>query len=99
MQVISKKRLRQFWEKHPASQAPLAEWYKVVRNARWTKFSDVRATYPSADAVGRCIVFNIGGNKYRLIVIVSENWHKVFVRFVLTHREYDEDKWKSDCVC
>ena len=71
----------------------------MVRKARWRKFADVRGPYPHADQVGKCTVFNIGGNKFRLIVIILPDWHRVLVRFVLTHQEYDQGKWKEDCAC
>jgi mRNA interferase HigB len=57
------------------------------------------ALQSSADQVGKCIVFNIGGNKYRLIVIISPNWRKVYIRFVLTHKDYDRGGWKDDGAC
>jgi mRNA interferase HigB len=99
MHVISRRKLREFWEEHPDAETPLSAWYKTAKKAQWQKFADVRAEYPSADQVGKCIVFNIGGNKYRLIVIISPNWRKVYVRFVLTHKDYDQGGWKHDCAC
>jgi mRNA interferase HigB len=99
MHVISKRRLREFWEKHRDAQGPLTNWYKTARKARWQKFADVRAPFPSADLVGKCIIFNMGGNKYRLIAIVTRNWRKLLIRFVLTHKEYDKGNWKKDCGC
>ncbi|MBI3270723.1 MAG: type II toxin-antitoxin system HigB family toxin [Planctomycetes bacterium] len=57
----------------------------------------MRRAFPSADQVGQCTVFNIGGNKYRLIVVIHFNRGKVFVRHVLTHPDYDRGKWKHDC--
>ncbi len=98
MRVISRKRLRQFWVVHPDSAGPLAAWYKIARKADWSSFADVRRfAAGSADAVGRCIIFNIGGNKYRLVVRVHYNSHKVYVVGVYTHREYDADRWKDEC--
>ena len=99
MHVISRKKLREFGEQHPDAEGPLTAWYKTVRKARWQKFADVRAAYPSADQVGKCIVFNIGGNKYRLIVIIPPDWRRVYIRFVLTHKDYDRGGWKVDCEC
>lgn len=55
------------------------------------------SSYPSADLVGRCLVFNISHNKYRLIVRVTQNWKRLYVRHVLTHKQYDSDSWKKDC--
>jgi mRNA interferase HigB len=70
-------------------------WHTVVRHAEWETFADVRASYPSADQVGRFTVFNIGGNKYRLIAVIHFNRAKVYVRHVLTHAEYDRGNWKD----
>ena len=67
----------------------------MVRNTQFGSFSEIRAVFPSADLVGKWIVFNIGGNKYRLISSVHFNRGKLYVRAVLTHREYDEEKWKK----
>lgn len=58
---------------------------------------ELRVVFPQADIVGECTVFNVGGNKYRLITKVDFVRQMVYVRFVLTHREYDREKWKSDC--
>jgi mRNA interferase HigB len=99
MRVISRKKLREFWADHPDAEVALTAWYKTARKARWLKFADVRAVFPSADQVGKCVVFNIGGNKYRLIAIISPSWRRLYVCFVLTHREYDREHWKGDCEC
>lgn len=97
MHVISRKRLREFWGVHPDAESPLKAWYGIARAAAWESFADLRRTYPSADPMGRCTVFNIGGNKYRLIAAIHFNRGKVYVRHVLTHAEYDRGKWKSGC--
>jgi mRNA interferase HigB len=96
MHVISKKKLREFWEEHPKAKSPLEDWYRVSRVAEWGSFADVRETRADADQVGRFTVFNIGGNKYRLIAVIHFNRGKLFVRNVLTHAEYDEGKWKDE---
>ena len=95
MHVISKKRLREFWEEHPKAETSLDAWYEVACDANWETFADVRATFHAADRVGRLTVFNIGGNKYRLIAAIHFNRGKLFVRHVLTHRQYDEGKWRD----
>ena len=95
--VISAKKLRVFWTDHPDAEPPLRSWLRVVEQADWQNFAEVRATFAHADTVGRCVVFNIGGNKYRLIAAIHYNRSKVFVRHVLTHAEYDKDHWKDDC--
>ena len=90
MHVISKKKLREFWEKHPRAKSPLEAWYQVAKQAEWQNFADVRRTSNTADAVGRFVVFDIGGNKYRLIAVIHYNRQKLFIRHVLTHAQYDE---------
>lgn len=63
------------------------------------KFADVRLDYPHADPYERCVIFNVGGDKYRLITSIHYNRHKVYVRHVLTHAEYDLENWKAECEC
>ncbi len=96
MHVISKRSLKQFWEMHPDAESPLRAWYQAARRERWRGFADVRARFPHADRVGPWTVFNIGGNKYRLICAIHFNRSRIFVRHVLTHKEYDLGKWKDD---
>ncbi|TVP81310.1 MAG: type II toxin-antitoxin system HigB family toxin [Puniceicoccaceae bacterium] len=91
MHIISRKPLREFSDKHPQAKVPLDTWFAEVSRAQWTGFSDVRAAYRSADVVaGNRVIFNIGGNKYRLIVKVAYKCSKVYVRFIGTHAEYDK---------
>jgi mRNA interferase HigB len=94
LHVISRKRLREFWAEHPDAEGPLSEWFKVARRAEWNKFADIRAYQPAADLVDDFVVFNIGGNKYRLITEIYYRDQVVLVRDVLTHKEYDQGKWK-----
>ncbi|MBL8863925.1 MAG: type II toxin-antitoxin system HigB family toxin [Gemmataceae bacterium] len=96
MHVISKKKLREFWEVHPKARSPLEAWYQITRHAEWTSFAEVRKTFPAADQVGKFSVFDIGGNKYRLIAAIHFNRSKLYVRHVLTHAEYDNDDWKDE---
>lgn len=97
MRIVSEKRLREFWEKHSTAKAPLSDWIENVRKAEWKHFSDVKKTYNSADVFGDCIIFNVGGNNFRLIAKIGYRVKIVFIRFVFTHSEYDEKKWQSDC--
>ena len=94
MHVISKKKLKEFWEEHPDSQGPLEAWFKIIRWTRYETFNALKATFPKADTVGEKIVFDIGGNKYRLITVIHFNRLKVYVRAVLTHAAYDRGTWK-----
>jgi len=95
MHVISKKVLREFWNKYPDSKSPLSHWYRIMKTSDFQNFTNLRATFPSADKVGDLIVFNVGGNKYRLITSIHFNRGKVYIRNALTHREYDEGAWKQ----
>ncbi len=94
MHIISEKALRDFWAIHPDAEKPLREWHRTVEHAEWVKFADVRDVYRSADQVGKFTVFNIGGNKYRLIVAIHYNTAKVYVLRFTTHAEYDAEHWK-----
>ena len=100
MRVISLKPLREFWRRHADAEEPLRLWYKTATGADWPSLRDVRQTYPHADGVrtaaGETLtVFNIGGNKYRLIARIRYDYRLVNVRAVMTHQEYDEGKWKE----
>ena len=103
MRVISKARLRRFWESpgHADSEGPLRAWYTHVnsKTVTWQSWADVKADFATASIVGSCVVFNIGGNKYRLVTRILYASQKVFVLKVMTHEEYDEDKWKHECGC
>ncbi|MDO1580614.1 type II toxin-antitoxin system HigB family toxin [Rhizobium oryzicola] len=97
MQIIAKSRLKAFWDKHPQAQKPLSEWYKLVKAARWTTPSDVKAMFGGAvDFVAdNRIIFDIAGNKYRLVVHVAYPFQRVLIKFVGTHAEYDRIKVES----
>ena len=103
MRVISRARLRAFWTMagHEDSERPLRAWYSHVSNRTvdWRSWSDVKQMFATASLVGSCVIFNIGGNKYRLITRVLYPSHKVLVLAVLTHAEYDRNSWKEDCGC
>ena len=92
--VITRKRLNEFAEKHPDTKSALARWYAVVRKSRFSNFIQLRAVFPQADQIGKFTVFNIGGNKVRLIAAVHYNRNKIYIRHVLTHQEYNTGKWK-----
>ena len=94
MHVISRKALRLFWGQYPDSRNALSRWFKIMDQSVFDNLDSLRATFPSADKVGDLIVFNIAGNKYRLITSIHFNRGKVYIRNVLTHREYDRGAWK-----
>ncbi|MEX0612160.1 MAG: type II toxin-antitoxin system HigB family toxin [Pirellulales bacterium] len=103
MRVISKARLREFWERPGCRDAEgsLKAWHAHVSNksVSWHSWSDLKAEFGSASIVGNCVVFNIGGNNYRLVTRVLYRSQKVFILKVMTHAQYDEKKWKDDCGC
>jgi mRNA interferase HigB len=101
MRVIKRKALETFWIKHANAKGPLTEWYAKTRQATWTNFADVKATFGQTDQVivdsgNRVCVFDIGGNKFRLIAAIHYNTQIVFALRVLTHPEYDTEKWKRE---
>ena len=89
VRIIAKRTLQHFWVRHPKAEGPLRAWYAEVSEADWTSPADLKARYATANFVGERVVFNIGGNRYRLVVWVSYEHHTVYVRFVGTHAEYD----------
>ena len=93
--MISRKALQNFWEKYPDSEGPLLRWHKIMQCHDFDSFAALRVTFPSADKVDKWIVFNIAGNKYRLITSIHFNRNKVYIRRVLTHAEYDRGDWKQ----
>jgi mRNA interferase HigB len=95
MRVITRKRLVEFGGVHPDARQPLAEWYLLTSKGRFSGFNELKQTFGSADHVGKFTVFDIGGNKYRLIAAVHYNRGIVYIRHVLTHAEYDLGKWKE----
>jgi Uncharacterized protein conserved in bacteria len=70
-------------------------WYRVTKRARWTNLADVREDFRHADVVCDLTVFNIAGNKYRLIAAIKYRWQVVYIRHILTHFEYNREKWKQ----
>lgn len=97
MRIISEKKLRRFWEKHKEAEPPMRAWIKIVRKQIWNDFTDVRKTFNHTDIYGSCTIFDVGGNKYRIIAKTAYGIKVIYIRYVLTHTEYDERKWQSDC--
>jgi mRNA interferase HigB len=90
VRVVAKKILREYWEKQIDSESQLKTWFKEATRANWKSPSDIKSEYPKASILksGR-VVFNICGNKYRLIVQINYLRKWVFIRFIGTHRDYD----------
>ena len=91
MRIISRKRLREFWEKHTDAQQALQAWYADVKQADWQTPADIKNVYRNASIVANNrVIFNIKGNEYRLVVVVQYQYGIVYIRFVGTHQEYDK---------
>jgi mRNA interferase HigB len=97
VRVISRKKVREASEEHPEWGASLAAWYRVARNADWEHFPEVKQSWSKADNVGNCVVFDISHNKCRLIAWINYRSKKVFILHILSHAEYDREKWKDEC--
>lgn len=95
MHIITRKRLNEFAEKFPETNNALADWYRLMKQNNFDSIAEVRAVFSSADKVGKLTVFNIGGNKVRLVAAIHYNRKKIYIRAVLTHKEYDEEKWRE----
>jgi mRNA interferase HigB len=91
MRIISRKALRELWERHEDAEHPLRVWFKEAREATWKSPGDIKAQYGSASVLpNNRVVFNVKGNEYRLVVAVRYDLGIVFVRFVGKHSQYDE---------
>lgn len=90
MRIIARKTLREFWKQHADAEQPLKAWFREAAHADWATPGAIKAVYRSASLVGdNRVVFNIAGNKYRLVVKVNYAYRVMYVRFIGTHRQYD----------
>ncbi|BAZ17582.1 hypothetical protein NIES4071_94620 [Calothrix sp. NIES-4071] len=96
MHVISYKRLREYSEKHADCRDALDDWYKTANQADWSNLIDVQSIFPKAEAVINFTVFNIKGNKYRLVVDINYEKQLIYIKYILTDAEYDKEDWKND---
>lgn len=101
MHILSWAKLRDFIDRHPASAGPLRTWFDCLKSRKYQSLEDLRSVFPSADRVRlksgkERYVFNVGGNNYRVICSIHFNRAKVYIRFVLTHVEYDKEAWKNE---
>jgi mRNA interferase HigB len=94
MRVISKRPIREFWERHPESKPALEEWFCKVSQLVAASFPDLRRTFGSADYVDGYTLFDIGGNKYRIATIIHYDKQRLYVRQVMTHSEYNRNDWR-----
>ena len=96
MHLISIRTLREEAAKYPDIRKQIEDWHKTVKKAEWQSLNDVQKVYRDAETVGNFTVFNIKGNDYRLIVGINYQTKKVHYKYLLTHAEYNKDKWKND---
>lgn len=90
MRIISRRRLREFWEVHPDAEGPLNTWYAIVKSKAYASPHEVKQDFVNASFLGGYrTVFNVGGNRYRLIVDMRYDLGRAYVREVLTHGDYD----------
>ena len=94
MKLISNKALREFVDVHADAAQPLQDFRRLIEQGTFANFAQLRATFASVDKVGERYVFNIGGNKYRLVAAIAFKPGLVWVKAVLTHSEYDKGAWK-----
>jgi len=95
MKIISNSALRVFAADHPQSEVPLQGWRRVIEKNRFAHWAELRAAFNTVDRVGDLTVFDIGGNKYRLVAYIRFEKQIVYIKAVLTHRDYDKGDWKS----
>ncbi|MBV5297384.1 MAG: type II toxin-antitoxin system HigB family toxin [Rhodoferax sp.] len=94
MHIISHLKIIQAQALYPDCNSALDQWYRLTKRASWCHFGDVKACFSAADKVGDKFVFDVGGNKLRLIAAIHFNTGRVFIRAVLTHKQYDKGDWK-----
>jgi mRNA interferase HigB len=93
--VISKRELTRLIGKHPQAAEELRVWFKIARAAQWRSLADVRVNFPSADLVGHVLIFDILHNGLRLITVASWRSQRLYVKALLTHKQYDREEWKK----
>lgn len=96
MHVISYRKIRDFVKKHSSTRQVLDSWYKIASKANWQNLVEVQSNFPTAEVVGNFTVFNIKGNRYRLIVSIDYEHQLIYIKYILTHAEYDKNQWKND---
>ena len=92
MRVISNKALADFSVNHSAANEPMQAWRKIIESREFVSFADIKTAFNTTDKVGHYYIFDIGGNKYRIVTAIHFDHQKLYIRHVFTHKEYD--KWK-----
>ena len=101
MRIVKPPTVRQWMRMHPNARASLARWLELTAKAQWTSLGDIRKAFRACDEVRVgsdrvVVVFNIGGNNFRLVCAVHYNLGRVFVLRFMTHAQYSEDRWKAE---
>jgi mRNA interferase HigB len=91
--VVSKTGLKRLIRKHPQAERELLAWYKTARHAAWTNLEDVRSAFPTADLIGKALIFDVLHNDLRLIAVAAFPYRRLFVKALLTFKEYDRKEW------
>jgi len=99
MHLISRKMLLEFTVKHPEAREPLRRWWRICKRNNFSSFAELKNTFSTADMVERCVIFNIGGGKYRLIVRVNFSANRMWIKYILPHKEYEKLNLKEDEKC
>jgi mRNA interferase HigB len=95
LHVVSHKAIRNFCAKHPEAGNSLDYWYRVTKRATWASFADIRQSFNAADFVAPFVVFDVGGNKYRLVAEINFSRKVLLIRAIMTHKEYSKGTWKT----
>lgn len=95
MRVISKKPLREFWQRHPESKSLLEEWFRKASEFTAATFPAVRETFGSADYVDGFTIFDVGGNRYRIAAVIHYDKQRMYIRQVMTHTDYSRNDWRK----
>jgi len=95
MHIITRKRLNEFAARYSETRSALEHWYREMKRRNFRSFAELRSVFSTADHVGKLTVFNIGGNRARLVTAIHYNRGRVYIRAVLTHAEYDAGTWKE----
>ena len=99
MHIIARKMLMDFSVKYPDSRIPLESWWKICKKNNFSSFNELKKTFSAVDIVGKCVIFNIGGGKYRLIARINFTAHRMWIKYILSHANYEKLNLKEDSKC
>ena len=99
MHIISRKMLLDFSIKYPDAREPLKRWWTICKKNKFSSFAEMKNTFGTADIIGKCVVFNIGGGKYRLVARVNFTAYRIWLKYILPHKKYEKLNLKEDERC